>query len=290
MGIFRKKKTSKIEDTEENKGNTKDEKKNYPYRVYIKDIHGSSTKKITHYGVQRLIDEDNSTVWLFNPDTKFKEMMPEDTDDFKIYQINEVKIKILETEKALAKELKKDDPEINKKNLEYDLRLYKNRLRSLELQGRGSYMNYDEDGVPYFVFRRKGNFKFPEFDNIDLDTIYTPSESKIKKASDLLDMKKEKYSKFAKNLMTINMTLFICLILFLGGLVWWSFKLNALSNESAVTQLQNRIDETSLYCAEKYGQAGQNFYDSSVYVKNITETIVTDLHKETVIFDGVAPK
>ena len=151
-------------------------------------------------------------------------------------------------------------------------------------------MNYDEDGVPYFVFRRKGNFKFPEFDNIDLDTIYTPSETKIKRASELLDMKKDKYSKFAKNLMTINMTLFFALIIFGGLLVWWSLKLNSVSNESAVVKLQERIDDTGIFCAEQYGLAGQNFYESSIYVKNITETIVTDLHKETIIFDGVAPK
>lgn len=286
MKWFNKKDKVK-EDKEDNVKVT--EKKKYPYRVYIKDIGGSSTKKQLHFGVERFIDIDNSTVWLFNPDYNFKEIMPEDTDDFKIYKIEEVKDKIAELEIALAKEIKKDDPDVNKKNIEYELRLFRNRLRSLQLQGRGSYQNYDEDGTPYYTFRRKGNFKFPEFDNVELDTMYTPSETKIKRASELLDMKNQKYSKFQKNLTSITMTFFILLVICAGLLVWWSFKLSALSNESAVVQLQQNIDETALYCAEMYGKAGQNFLDSSIHVKNITETLVQDLNKPSTIIDGIQP-
>jgi len=41
----------------------------YPYRVYLKDITGSSTKKHKPFGVERFIDVDNSTVSLFNPNS-----------------------------------------------------------------------------------------------------------------------------------------------------------------------------------------------------------------------------
>jgi len=262
----------------------------YPYRVYLKDITGSSTKKHKPFGVERFIDVDNSTVSLFNPNFFFKEIFPEDSDEFKIYQIEEVTEKIKELEVSLAKEIKKDDPLINRKNIEYDLNIFKNRLRSLQLQGRGSYMNYDDDGTPYFVFRRKGNYKFPEFDNVELDTIYTPSETKIKQASELLDMKNEKYSKFKKNLNNITMTLFIVLMIFGGLLVWWSLQLNALSNESAITLINAKVDQGALYCMEKYGQAGENFYDASVAAKNFTETIVKDLYKPSAVIGGVSPR
>jgi len=157
------------------------------------------------------------------------------------------------------------------------------------LQGKGSYLNIDEDGKPYYVFRRKGNFKLPEFDNVDIDTLYTPSESKIKKASELLEMKREKYSKFQRNAATLLVTFFVIQLLFLGGLVYWSFKLNTMSNDSAITQMQERIDDSGLYCAEKYGEAGENFYHSSLYVKNITETLVKDLYKDQSVIEGILP-
>ncbi len=293
MGWFKTKEEKQViadkakKDREESK-KIKDQRK-YPYRVYLKDIGGSATKKHAPFGVERFIDVDNSTVYLRNTGNGFKEIMPEDTDDYKIYAIEDVKTKIGKLVKALAKEIDHDDPEVNKRNIEHDLRLFRNRLRSLELQGRGSYQNYDDDGTPYFVFRRKGNFKFPEFDNVELDTLYTPSETKIKKASELLDMKNEKYSKFQSNLTSITMTFFVLLVICAGMLVWWSLKLGAVSNDSAVVQLQERIDETALYCADMYGQAGENFYDSSIYVKNITETLVKDLHKPSVVIDGITP-
>lgn len=291
MAWFKKDKKEEIVDIEKinEKGKIKKEAVDYDYRVYLKDIHGSNTKKVLHFGVKRWIDEDTSTVYLLNDTHKFREPLPEDTNDWKIHKIQEVEDKIKEIEKQLSQELKKDDPKINKKNLEYDLSIYKSYKRSLQLQGRGSYLNYDEDGVPYFVFRRKGNFKLPEFDNVELDTIYTPSEAKIKEASELLDMKKEKYSKFLRNYGNMMIILFVLQLLFLGGLAWYSFKLNKQYDESAVSMLNQRVDDTALYCAKLYGEAGENFYNASVNVKNITETLVTDLHKPQTIIEGVKP-
>lgn len=252
-------------------------KKNYPFRVYLKDVYGSSTKKGKPFGVERWIDSDTATVYLRNTEVGFKERFPEDDDEFKMYELTELDKNILLLEKKLASEMKQDGND-NIKDIQYDLRIFKKHKRSLELRGRGSYMNLDADGIPYFTFRRKGNFKLPEFDNVDLDTIYTPSETKIKKASELLDMKKEKYSRFNKNLTTINMILFFCLIFFGGLLVWWSLKLNAVSNESAVVQLNDRIDQTAVYCAEQYGKAGDNFLIASETVLNITKNL-TNLTK-----------
>jgi len=41
---------------------------------------------------------------------------------------------------------------------------------------------------------------------------------------------------------------------------------------------------------EKYGQAGENFYDASVAAKNFTETIVKDLYKPSAVIGGVSPR
>jgi len=286
MGLFKKK---------DNKKNTNDDSrvktdKKYHYRVYIKEIEDNYTHKKGHFMVERYIDESKGTVMLRNEETKFNEPKPSNDESYKIYKLKEVDQKILKLEKDLSKELKIDDPNVNRKDIEEELKTYKGIKRSLELRGKGSYLNIDEDGTPYFVFRRKGNFKLPEYDNVDIDTIYTPTEAKIKKGSELLDMKREKYSRFQRNLTTIVMTFFIIQMFLLGGLAWWSFKLNGLSNDSAITKMQNQIDETALYCANKYGEAGKNFYDSSLYVKNITETLVKDLHKEQAVIQGISPE
>ncbi len=283
-----KKEVKEIETFDEKK-KIKEEKKNYPYRVYLKDITGSSTKKLLPFGVERWIDENDGTVWLRNSTNNFKEREPVDSDEFKMYEIKELDKNIKILEKKLAKEMKEDTSE-NIKNIQYELMLYKNFKRSLELQGKGSYMNIDSDGVPYFVFRRKGAFKFPEFDNVELDTIYTPSQTKIKKASELLDIKKEKYSKFQKQLTTASMVFFIINILFGGGLVYWSFALNGMADDSAVQQLQNRVDEAGLYCAELYGQAGVNFVKASEYAVNITESLSEELHAPPIVLEGIQPE
>ena len=290
MGLFKKKKT-KEELNEVNSANIKViGKGNFHYRVYIKEIEDSYTKKVNNFGVERYIDEEKGTVMLRNNEWKFNEPKPSNDKSYKIYKLKEVEAKIQELEKALSKEIKKDDPKINRKDIEEELNIYKSTKRSIELQGKGSYLNVDENGTPYFVFRRKGNFKLPEFDNVDIDTIYTPSEAKIKKGSELLDMKKEKYSKFQKTTATLISIMVVLGLFFFGGNIYWSFKLNALSNDSVVTQLNNQMDETALYCAEKYGEAGKNFYDSSLYVKNITETIYKDMNSEKFKIEGITPQ
>jgi len=289
MAIFKKdKKKDKKKDV--NGNNDIKTTSKFKYRVYIKEIEDSYTRKINSFDVERYIDEEKGTVMLRNEAYKFNEPKPSNDKAYKVYKLEEVKLKIIELESSLSKEIKKDDPKVNRKDIEEELNMYKSTKRSLELQGKGSYLNVDIDGTPYFVFRRKGNFKLPEFDNIDIDTIYTPDESKIKKGSELLDMKKEKYSKYQKMGATLMSILMILMLFFGGGLIWWSFKLNALSNDSVITQLNNQMDETALYCAQKYGEAGKNFYDSSLYVKNITETIYKDLNKEQYIIEGIIPK
>lgn len=291
MSWFKSNKKEEIVDIEKanEKGKIKKEGASFDYRIYYKDIHGSNTKKVLHFGAKRFVDEENGTVYLLNEKYKFRESFPEDTNMWKIYKIKEVNEKIIDIEKELSKERKNDDPKINIKNLEFDLDMYKNYKRSLELQGRGSYLNYDEDGVPYFTFRRKGNFKFPEFDNVELDTIYTPSEAKVKEGSDLFEMKKEKYSKFLRNIGSIMVIFFILLLLLLGGEVYYGLKLNKEYDTTAVAVLNKQIDQEALYCARMYGMAGENFYNASVNVKNITETIVTDLHKPQTVIEGVRP-
>ena len=56
--------------------------------------------------------------------------------------------------------------------------------------------DYDrEGGKPVFEFVRKGVFKLPVFFNVEIDTLYIPSEAKLKTAAQLLKENDEKNGK-----------------------------------------------------------------------------------------------
>ena len=152
----------------------------YPYDVKITDIWGTTSKEVTTFPVRRYIEGGN--VYLFNEKKGFKEIMPEDTDDYKSQTLEGLNIDI----KKIQDKIKKNNNTDNQKTLKKDLRILNNLKRSIELQGRGSYMRLNSEGRPYFEFDRRGNFKLPVFKNVDISTLYIPSETKIKTGSELL--------------------------------------------------------------------------------------------------------
>ncbi|MBK5191574.1 MAG: hypothetical protein JJE19_08825, partial [Methanosarcinales archaeon] len=145
MGFFKKKNKKnvsiKYEQINENKVKSKGK---YHYRVYIKEIEDSYTKKVSNFGVERYIDEQKGTVMLRNEEFKFNEPKPSNEKSYKIYKLQEVSVKIIELEKSLSKEINIDNPKVNRKDIEEELGIYKSIKRSLELQGKGSYLNVDE--------------------------------------------------------------------------------------------------------------------------------------------------
>jgi len=232
------------EETEEKVDSTKQ----FPYDVKICDIWGSSTKDQVIIPVQRAIHGEN--VFLFNEKFGFKEPLPEDSDEFRQMKIEELNAEISKIEKLQSL----NSNNVNAKDLKIKLKQYKNWLNSIQLQGRGSYMRFSQQGKPYFEFDRVGNFKMPVFKNVDKSLLYTPSESKIKLGSELIKENNLKNGDPNKGIKYFNILVSIFLIITLLGMLYFSYKVTALPDTCSVNldkasaffiQASNRIDNTA---------------------------------------------
>lgn len=239
------------------KKQVKDEK-DYPYYVILNDVWGTSSKQQVKVPVRRWIDGSN--VYLYNEKSSFKEEMPEDTDEYKEYKIEELTKKIFLTEEKIkAKNLNNSI-----KDLQQDLRIYKSWLKSLQLQGRGSYMNLDLDGKPFFEFDRKGMFRMPVFKNIDYSLKYVPDESKIKEASDLIMENNKANGDNDNSLKYLTIAMALILGLMIAWLGYLTYNSNILTSELG----QNLVEITN-----SVANIGINLNDNTNDLLNLTSQI-----------------
>ena len=257
--------------------NTNDQVKDdkaFPYRVKICDIWGTTTKDQVIFGVQRFIEGSN--VYLYNEKMGFKEPLPEDSDEFKQYKIEDIDKRL----KELDEQLKKKNDNSNQKDIRQEIKQLSSWKNSLLLQGRGSYMRMDLEGKPYFEFDRQGNFRMPVFKNIDKSLLYTPSESKIKLGSELIKENEEKNGDPNKGLRLMNILLTVILVICVGLFGYLSYKASALPDECSAN-----LDKASVVfinSANKFANAANTLDNitSKVYIKkddvsiNVTPEVV----------------
>ena len=239
------------------KKQVKDEK-DYPYYVILNDVWGTSSKQQVKVPVRRWIDGSN--VYLYNEKSSFKEEMPEDTDEYKEYKIEELTKKIFLTEEKI----KAKNSNNSIKDLQQDLRIYKSWLKSLQLQSRGSYMNLDLDGKPFFEFDRKGMFRMPVFKNIDYSLKYVPDESKIKEASDLIMENNKANGDNDNSLKYLTIAMALILGLMIAWLGYLTYNSNILTSELG----QNLVEITN-----SVANIGINLNDNTNDLLNLTSQI-----------------
>lgn len=250
------------------------------YKIVIKEPMGSANKTVGSFGADRWVDEQGA-VWLKNDKMFFKERFPSEDQEYKLYHKEELNKRIKEIELQLSNERKHDDLKVNVRNLEKQLKKYRRFFDSLDKQGKGSFINFDESGKPYFTFVRHDSLKFPVFENIDFGLFHTPSATRIKKGSELIQDRREKYSKHQKmNILASSITLILLVLLCLGSM-FLIYKSYDKYSENAAVLLQERIDSAPLYCAELYGKAGDNFYQASVNALNMTKTLNPNMDKKS---------
>ena len=250
MGFFTKKeKEKKVETEVTKKGETLmtdtpkvvDVKKDYPYIVQLNDVDGTTAFRKTPFGAKRWIDGAN--VWLVNEETGFKEPFPEDDDTYKQYKIAEIEAKLKKIDKEINAQKKKTVDTPLRLDLVQDKKVYLGYKKSLELQGKGSYMIVSEEhgGRPLYTFDRKGNFKLPVFKNTDYSLLYVPVEADIALAGDLLKLNFEKNGSGDNHIKLINIVLTVILVIALGAFLWFGYKVidiptETLSSLSKLTQ------------------------------------------------------
>lgn len=228
MGIFNKKDKQKPQQEqpkfeEEKKEDKKkvNAKNSYEYSIEIYDVWDTTSKRISPFGANRIVEGNSS--YLFNEQKKFKEPFPENNLEYKEYELETVNDKINEIEKEIktSENSKTKNPLNSIKDLKRKLRVYRGYKKSIELRGNGSFMILNTDGVPTFQFDRLGNIKFPLYKNVDRSAIYTPSELKTKNISKIIkdnDGKngKEQTLKFSTYILLILLVLGVCFMFYMG--------------------------------------------------------------------------
>lgn len=261
----------------ETKVETKEQlsKKKYGYRITVTDPLGQSPREVATFGADKVRDNDG-VVWLSNEQNNFKEIFPLDNEFTTKYTKESIdkRIKELENTKIKVKE--------NALNREGKLLELKKLKQGLE-NPRGSFLKIDKDGVPHITYVRYRTSFIPLKWDLDFTTIHTPVEPLIKNVLTVQLEKMRKYNQTKENIITGGLIFFLLiLVVWTGILAYFTLKQYDNIDESRVQDLRNRIDEAPLVCAELYGQAGQNFYDSSVYNLNVSKSLFDRLNPNIV--------
>lgn len=196
----------------------------FGYDIELYDVWDTTSRRIPSFGANRVIEGDN--VYLYNPKNGFKVPFPENSEEYKQYIESELDEVIKNTETKIKK-VKDNKLGLSLKDLNKDLRIYKNYKRSLELQGRGSYMIINSNGRPLFMFDRIGNLKMPLFKNVDRSLIYTPTEQKTQETVQLLKENQEKNGE-KEMLKLSNYVVLLLMVLALCFIIWMGYKMSHL--------------------------------------------------------------
>jgi hypothetical protein len=249
----------------------------YKYRVELATVMGQSIRIVRSFPVMK-VRNDKGVVVLRNESENFEEFFPRDEPTETEYDLAYVNKKIKELES-------KKKQQQNPFNLKEELFKWKRIKQSLELPG-GSFIKFDSNGVPTFLFVEHRSVLIPYKHNVNMSHVHAPSEPFVKKVVDFLIEKKTKYQEkvlqFQQMIVTIGMV--VMLVMFIVNGIW-SYNNYSWADDSNFAELQKRIDEAPLICAELYGKSGENFYTASEDIVkaaanavNITEVIRDDLY------------
>lgn len=246
-------------------------KDDYPFVIQLFDIFGSSSKEVEPFAAKREIIEGN--VYLVNEKFGFKERFPEDNDIYKEQKLDELNKQIQSLQDKIALSNGKEiTPEVL--DMRSDLRQFKAWKKSLELQGKGSYVIYTSNGAgsrPKFSFDRKGNFKFPIFKDIDHSLLRVPTEAQITTASELLlenEKKNGKPDNFNKLLafgLVIVLTLAVCVM----GFFMWKMADEPSDVSLALVNLSQSLE----VIAQDMHQSSINFQNSTSNINDLIDRV-----------------
>jgi len=281
VGLFKKKKQQekKIEmpsevdmpfsDVPKQENKSKNKHKNmsnqqqggYGYDVELYDVWDTTSRRLPAFGANRIIEGDN--VYLYNDKTGFKVPFPENSEDYKQYTLDELDLQIKGIENKIKK-VKGGKLDWSLKDLNKELRVLKNYARSLQLQGRGSYMIINANGRPLFMFDRINNFKMPLFKNTDRSLIYTPTEQKTQEVTQLL---KENHDKNGQE-QTIKLTTYGLILLLLLGVCFMFFMGYKMMN------LPGEITQSLADVAVSLADVSKDLNNVSVNINNIAQSSI----------------
>ena len=254
-------------------------KKGYNYRVTVSDPQGDTLRDQKTFLAKKTRNTDNNVVELENEQEVFREYFPLDYEQEHTLDEKYCDEQIRKLEEK-QKKLSKDE---NPLNIKAEIFKWKKMKHSVKNQG-GSYVKYDADGTPHFLYMRYRSVFVPMKWNPKAGHIHVPDEPHIK---DVIKAKEEKSIKYKQNKLNIMQTIlmvgFILMVIGFGIQGYFWMKLSSQANESATAKLQERIDETPLICAEYLGQTANNWKDASEQAEknqNLITNVIKDMQKQ----------
>ena len=251
-------------------------KKGYNYRVTVSDPQGDTIRDQKTFLAKKVRNTENNVVELENEQEVFKEYFPLDYE-----QEHKLDEKYCDSQISQLKEKqKKQSKDENPLNIKAEIFKWEKIKYSITNKG-GSFVKYDADGTPHFLYLRYRSTFIPMKWNPKAGHIHVPDEPNIK---DVIKAKEEKSLKYRQNklnvMQTILMVGFVLLIIGFGlQLFFWS-KLSTQADDSTVAKLQERIDNAPLICAEYLGQTSKNWKEASEQAEknqNMVTKILEDL-------------
>lgn len=268
MGIFsnKEKKESKKDIA------TKKASKN-TYKIVIKEKFAKGTTTLKTITAQRFIDPDDHVVYLQNESEKFLELMPQDENDYENFDEKSIKNKLNILKQQYKKEQEKDDPNVNDKNILFEIMKLEAKLRAIKFSNSSEYITMDEQGTRTFYFLREGSIFVPFKWDTDTKTVYTASENKKKKAGIARRNKSIKYSKF-KNVIEGSVMFMMILVCVTGlGELYLGYQMFSKFDESKIVEAQN-------FCVQKGAEwtaiVEKNAKASEEIFKQIQDATKTD--------------
>jgi hypothetical protein len=257
MSFFKKKKDKQTEQDLNKLSEQRDQQgKNTnrsAYRIHIWESFGSGgmpRKVKPAFIAYRFADEDELIPYLKNEDQKFFEIFPQQIKDFIDDTKDNIQKKLKQTEDKLKKERELEEPNVNFKDLEHQIRKYKAQLRSFDISHNASYGSLGDDNIIEFNYLRVGSSLLPVKWDLETKQIVVPSDNKRKSATIALRNKEAKYPT-ADNQVKFTSWLFLVLTLlaflgtsYIGYKQMMTYDENEI-NEIRTNMLQNTLETTN---------------------------------------------
>jgi len=254
------------------------------YIVTIYDKLGRSAREISTITCTQDRDEDDGLLYLNEKTTEFKALFPSRKNVVKSNKSIELITKEIKTLKE--KKLKETENILTHQSKIYKL---EQELYFLE-HPSGDFISFDDDGMPHIRFLRINSNFLPLVWDIDLNSIYIPSEPNLKDSLTSMIDKKEKY-KLKKDKLKGILEVILIFLFIIGGLGngYWTFhNWKYADSDSSLAKLQERIDASTIVCnqaqsitTERNAQTAIINSENAKQTKTILDGIVKSLVPKT---------
>jgi hypothetical protein len=290
----KKDKTNKTSEKSEAADSVRDLKKSplksNEYIVQVFDPWGQS-KILRRRLIAKRYEYDDGVVVLRSEKENFEEIFPsvEESGTF-LNKKDDVLNKLKAEKTKLQNILQGKDKTTNIKNVRYDIFMLEANLQKIRNGSNPAFMSLDGDNNQTFEFIRKGSTYHPIANDLDTSRVYVPSDYKKKKSAMTVRNKKEKYSKYAKGIVTVGSIIILIagMILFIGN-AFWSYKLYTYADsESSIAKINARFDNAAGVCLDTIKVQNIELAKTSEQVSDIAQDLQTHLKPVTVI-EGERP-